>query len=271
MKEKKIAFIGCGNMAQALIGGLVDDGYNASNIFVSDINQQTLDKVQQQYHVQTSADKQKSIEQADIVVLSVKPTQIKTVLQEMEIPKNSLFLSIAAGILLKDLDNWSKQRHAIVRCMPNTPALVRSGAAGLFANERTSEEQKELAESILRAVGVTVWLDREEQINAVTALSGSGPAYYFLFMEAMIEAGQKLGLTQQQAQLLSIQTAFGASKMALESTLTPAILRENVTSKNGTTEKALAQFNNAKLKQTVLQAMQAAHDRSIEIAKELGE
>ena len=187
---------------------------------------------------------------------------------------NILFISIAAGIKSTDIDNWlgnaDDTQQAIVRCMPNTPALVQCGAAGLFANSAVSDSQKQQAEKIMQAVGIVIWVDNEAQINAVTAVSGSGPAYFFLMMEAMQQAGEKLGLSSDVAQQLVLQTALGAARMAIENDLPPAELRKMVTSKGGTTEQAILSFESAGYQQIVLDALQAANDRSISLADELG-
>jgi pyrroline-5-carboxylate reductase len=269
--NKIITFIGSGNMAQSLVGGLLQDGYDKTCIRVSDINKPLLQQVADQFGVATFVDNQVAIDSTDVLIVAVKPLHVKDMLSQLNIAPTTLIVSIAAGILVKDLENWSGNNNAVVRCMPNTPSLVQSGAAGLFANALANGEQKDLAESILRAVGLTVWVDNEQQIDAVTAVSGSGPAYYFMFMEAMVEAAMELGLSKEQAQLLTKQTAFGAAKMALESPLEPDVLRQNVTSKKGTTEKALNSFKESGLHAMVKNAMSAAKDRSAEMAIELGD
>ncbi len=270
-KQTTITFIGSGNMAQSLVGGLLQDGYDKNLLRVSDISEPLLEQVASKYGVQTFIDNKQAVTGCNVIVLAVKPFHIKEVLNNLSIEKSTLIVSIAAGILIKDLQNWAGNGHAIVRCMPNTPSLVQSGASGLYANNKVTNQQKDLAESILRAVGITVWLKDEKLIDAVTALSGSGPAYYFMFMEAMIESAIKMGLTKEQAQLLTKQTAFGAAKMALESKDEPHILRQNVTSKNGTTEKALDSFIKSDLNNIVNKAMSAAKKRSETMAIELGD
>lgn len=270
-KQVTITFIGSGNMAQSLIGGLLQDGYKKNQLCVADISEPLLEQVASQFGVQTFLDNKKAVIGSDVVVLAVKPFHIKEVLTGLNLKKGTLILSIAAGILIKDLEIWSGAEHSIVRCMPNTPSLVQSGAAGLIANSHVNKQQKDWAESILRAVGITVWLENESLIDAVTAVSGSGPAYYFMFMEAMIESAIKMGLSKKQAQLLTKQTAFGAAKMALESQDEPHTLRQNVTSKNGTTEKALDTFKENNINDIVNKAMLAAQKRSKIMAQELGE
>jgi pyrroline-5-carboxylate reductase len=212
---------------------------------------------------------------ADVIVLAVKPQQLQQVcealapkLQQQTQPP--LFVSIAAGITTDTLARWLGADYAIVRTMPNTPALIQTGATGLFANAQVTPAQHEQAEQILRSAGITLWVDQESQLDSVTALSGSGPAYFFLFMEAMVSAGEKLGLDPETAELLTLQTALGAAKMALESDVTLAELRARVTSPNGTTERAIQSFQTAQLEQTVAQAMHAAHQRAQQLAQELG-
>jgi pyrroline-5-carboxylate reductase len=184
--------------------------------------------------------------------------------------KACMVISVAAGIRSQDINRWLGDEVSIVRTMPNTPALIQTGATGLFANPFVSSEQKSQAEHILRAAGITIWVDDEQQLDTVTALSGSGPAYYFLFMEAMEEAAQKMGLDAKTAHLLTMQTALGAAKMVMESKQDCATLRRNVTSPNGTTESAIQNFENANLRQTVEDAMRAAEQRAIALADELG-
>ncbi len=207
-------------------------------------------------------------------MLAVKPQVIRTVASEISAAvqaRHPLIISIAAGIRSADLDRWLGGNTAVVRCMPNTPALVQSGATALIANARVSDEQRNLAESILRAVGLTLWLDDEQLMDAVTALSGSGPAYFFLIMEALQAAGVQLGLPEQTAQLLTLQTAFGAAKMALESDEDAATLRRRVTSPGGTTERALQTLENGGLRELIARALTAARDRSRELADQLGQ
>ncbi len=276
MKNSTIAFIGGGNMAYSLIGGLVAGSCPAANIRVSDPDQDALEQMQQQFGITPfPADNGAAADGADAIVLAVKPQVLADVAREIGATLKHaynppLIISIAAGIRTTDIERWLGGKPAIVRTMPNTPSLLQSGATGLYANSRTSVDQKSLAESILRSVGATVWLDEEQQLDAVTALSGSGPAYFFLFMEAMEAAGEQLGLNRESARMLTLQTAFGAAKMALERPESSAELRKKVTSPNGTTEAAIRSFQQHNLEQTVAQAMHAARDRAIELADELG-
>jgi len=207
------------------------------------------------------------------VILAVKPQSIKEVALELAdsvAQSRALVISIAAGIRATSLRGWLGEQAAIVRAMPNTPALVQSGATALYANPAVNEAQRSIAESILRAVGMTLWIDDETMMDPVTALSGSGPAYFFLFMEALQSAGCKLGLPSETARLLVLQTAFGAAKMALESSEDAASLRRRVTSPGGTTERALEVLQEQEFEARILKALQAAAERSRELADEFG-
>lgn len=271
-KKTTISFIGAGNMARSLIVGLLQE--DAFQLCVADPDETQLDIIRKHWpQVKTTTSNSEVISQADVVVLSVKPQLMQTVvtaLQDDFQAAQALVVSVAAGIPESSLQTWLGGNQAIVRCMPNTPALVQTGATGLFANEHATEDQRSLAEHILRAVGVSLWVDDEAMIDAVTATSGSGPAYFFLVMEAMEAAAQKLGLSQQQAHLLVVQTALGAAKLALESDDSPAELRQKVTSKGGTTAAALDVLNQGELTQLFDQAMQAAAQRSQQLAAENG-
>jgi len=273
MTDFRLAFIGGGNMAGSLIGGLIADGWRPDRIRVADPDNRQTDRLQQRFHIATAPDNRTAVEQADAVVLAVKPQVIRSVAMDLGTAiaaQRPLVISIAAGIDATALRSWLGKDTAIVRAMPNTPALVQSGATALYANPATSEEQRNLAESVLRAVGLTIWIDNEELMDAVTALSGSGPAYFFLFMEALQQAGIRLGLPADTARLLTLQTAFGAAKMALESSDDAATLRRRVTSPGGTTECALAYLQQQGFEASVLGALQAAAQRSRELATEFG-
>jgi len=271
MDNQRIGFIGAGNMARSLIGGLISSGVNADSIYAADPNSETRQSLEEDFSITTLSDNQKLNDECDVVVFAVKPQALKDVATAIKTKDGTLYLTVAAGIPSESLDRWLNSNNAIVRAMPNTPALVLSGASGLYANSHVSDDQKEIAESILRAVGLTVWVDKEKQLDAVTALSGSGPAYFFMVMEAMEKAGQELGLPAETARLLAIQTGFGASKLALEIEEDPAILRQQVTSPGGTTEQAIKTFEEQGLRQMFKQAMTAARDRSEELAQELGQ
>ena len=268
-----IAFIGAGNMAGAIIGGLVENGFDKNKLWASDPSQEKIDELTSTLGIQGTTDNASAIKQADVVILAIKPQVMKAVLSPIKgalQEKQPLIISVAAGINLNSISNWTDGNLAIVRCMPNTPALVQQGASGLFANKQVSDSQKAISEQILNAVGISVWVNEETQLDAVTAVSGSGPAYFFLFMEAMVEAGKKLGLSEETAKELTLKTALGAATMASQSRDTPAQLRKKVTSPNGTTEKAINSFIDQDLSKMVETALKAANDRSVELCKELG-
>lgn len=275
MKNIKITFIGGGNMTCSLIGGLLSDGYEAKKIYVSDPNNERTAALHVNFPgINTTNSNETAVQDADIVVFAVKPQIFKATTQALSktlSASKTLVLSVAAGIKESDINRWLGNHHPIVRTMPNTPAFVQSGATALYANSYTSTEQCNQAESIMRAVGLTLWVDNEEQMNAVTALSGSGPAYFFLVMEAMEKAGINLGLTQETARLLTLQTAFGAAKMALESNESSEALRTRVTSPGGTTEQAINTLVDGEILDLFDNALKAAHTRSIELAKILGD
>ena len=191
-------------------------------------------------------------------------------LQAVVAESKPLIVSIAAGVMSSSIGSWLGEDAAIVRCMPNTPSLVGEGASGLYANDQVSSLQREQAEQVMKAVGIALWVDEEEHLDAVTAVSGSGPAYYFLMMEAMISAGTSLGLDTATSTKLTLQTALGAAKMALASDVDPAELRRRVTSPNGTTEKAIAAFEEGGMRELVNDALEACAERSKSLAKELG-
>jgi pyrroline-5-carboxylate reductase len=272
-KQQPLGFIGAGNMAGSLIGGLIADGYPVSEIWVSDVDGAKLKDLANRFGVHTSEDNRIVAERVDILVLAVKPQIMKPVVEALAPvvqDRRPVLVSIAAGITEAALDRWAGGGAAIVRCMPNTPALVRTGATALHANDRTTPMQRNQAEAILRSVGLTVWVNDEALLDAVTALSGSGPAYFFLMMEAMEEAAVALGLDRSTARLLSQQTALGAGRIAIESEEPPAELRRRVTSPGGTTERAIAAFENGNLRELVGEAMRAAALRAAELSEQLG-
>lgn len=271
MENQKIGFIGAGNMARSLIGGLISSGVKSTQLFATDPNEEVCRALSDDFSIHTFPNNQLLVEQCDVIVFAVKPQVLKQVASSLHANESALYLSIAAGIPSESLNRWLGTERAVVRSMPNTPSLVLSGASGLFANTHVSDEQKDIAESILRAVGLTVWVEDEAQLDAVTALSGSGPAYFFMVMEAMEKAGEALGLPPETSRLLAIQTGFGATKLALEVNDSPEELRKKVTSPGGTTEQAIKTFEKHGLIDLFAKAMQAAHDRAEELAKELGE
>jgi len=273
MTDGTISFIGGGNMAASLIGGLIADGRDPASIYVSDPDAAKLQALADAFRVQTSSDNEEAVRLASAVVFAVKPQTMAPVVTGVAVAGSAhrpLFVSIAAGVREPDILRWLGFDAAIVRSMPNTPALVGSGATALYANAFVSSEQQSLAESVLRAVGLTLWVDDEDLLDAVTALSGSGPAYYFLLMESMERAGIALGLSKDHARVLTIQTAFGAAKMALESSDPPATLRTRVTSPGGTTEAALDTLIAGGLEHLMHKALEAAHGRSVELGEEFG-
>lgn len=268
-----IGFIGGGNMATSLIGGLVADGLSLSQIRVAEPEADRQQFLATRFGLRAETQGAALAGEVDILVLAVKPQVMQAVAREVAsavVTRKPVVISIAAGIHTADLSRWLDGYPAIVRAMPNTPALIQAGATGLFATPATTPAQRAAAESVLRAVGLTCWVEDEQLIDSITALSGSGPAYFFLLMEAMQEAGRKLGLDSEIARLLTLQTAFGAAKMALESTEPPGTLRARVTSPGGTTEQALKTFIEGKLPELVERALQAAADRAAELARELG-
>ena len=267
MNDSRIAFIGAGNMANSLIRGLIAKGVPGPQIAACDLDVVKLEQLQTECGIRTGTMAEVAAE-ADVVLLAVKPQGMAGVCEALRpsLKQGVLIISIAAGIPLRSLEAWLGSERAIVRCMPNTPALVLEGATGLFANANTSPAQRALAETILSAVGISRWLDSEHDINAVTALSGSGPAYFFLLMEAMQEAGVALGLEPELARALTIQTALGAAKLAATSDVGPDELRRRVTSPNGTTQAALEQFESEDFRGLVERALSAAQKRSVELA-----
>lgn len=260
-------------MATALISGLIEDGYGPQNIWVSDPDKQKLMVLADQFGLNTTFDNQQVVRNTQVLVLSVKPQTMRPVALEIsESVRQSkpVVVSIAAGIRAVDLAGWLGDEVAIVRTMPNTPALVRTAATALFANDRVLVQQRDLAESVMRSVGLVVWVDNESTLDIVTALSGSGPAYFFLLMETMERAALELGLDKETARLLVEQTAFGATKLALEVEGAPEELRKRVTSPGGTTQHAIEVLEKGEFSDLVGSALRAAHTRSIELSNELG-
>ena len=273
MKQQTLGFIGAGNMAGSLIAGLWADGYDPTKIWAADPDAEKLDSLAGRFGINTTANNLAVVENSQVLVLAVKPQALREVAEGLSATVRRckpLIVSLAAGVTEASIDRWLGGGNDIVRCMPNTPALVKTGATALHGNDNISAEQRSRAEAVLRSVGLAVWVEREELLDAVTALSGSGPAYFFLFMEAMEDAAVKLGLDPPTARLLTQQTALGAARLAIESDESPAELRRKVTSPGGTTERAVAAFENAGLRSLVLEAMRAAESRAVEMSKELG-
>ena len=273
MKTPTIAFIGAGNMATSIVGGLVEAGQPADHIRAADPFPQSLERLQQVAPVVSCTDNNAAVAGADVVILAVKPQVMAEVCQGIAAglaASNPLVISIAAGITIDSMQSWLGEGTALVRCMPNTPALLGCGATGLFGNDNVSATQRNYAEQVLSAVGILNWVPTEKDLDAVTALSGSGPAYFFLFMEAMIDAGVAQGLDRETATQLAQQTGLGAARMALESDVDLVELRRRVTSPGGTTQAAVESFEAGGLRRLVTDAMQAATDRAEEMAKEMG-
>lgn len=268
-----IAFIGGGNMASSIIGGLIKQGnIKATQIAVADPSLDQRQHLETEFGVHTYKQGCDAIAAADVVILAVKPQVMKAVLEPLHAAlssKQPLLISIAAGINLTSLSQWSGC-HAIVRCMPNTPALLGLGATGLTANAHVSDSQRQQAEQLLRAIGSTSWVTSEQDIDAVTAVSGSGPAYFFLLMEAMINAGRQLGLDAKTAKQLTLQTALGASQMALNAKVEVAELRRQVTSPGGTTEQAILTFQREGFDEIVFEALEAARNQAQKLSEQFG-
>ena len=260
-------------MSRSLIGGLIANGIKPEKLIATDPDSNQREAITKQFDVSTFADNKEAIKNADVILLAVKPQVMHDVVSDIATAikgTSKLIISIAAGVKLDSIMNWLGDSAAVIRVMPNTPALIQAGAAAIVANEHTTDAQKNIAEAMMRSVGTAIWLDSEEQMDAVTALSGSGPAYFFYFMEAMEKAAIEMGLNKEQARLLTIETAVGASKMALMSSSDPAELRQQVTSPGGTTEKALNTFMQNNMEALVEKAMQAAKQRSIELSETFG-
>lgn len=268
----KIAFIGGGNMATALIAGLVKEFGAQAQVHVVDPNPEALAKLAAQYGVGTAGAIDATLAACELVVLAVKPQQMREVAAALapQLGAQPLVLSIAAGIRGKDLARWLGGYGAIVRAMPNTPALIGMGITGMVAMEGVSEAQRAAADSVMRAVGKTVWLDREDLIDPVTAVSGSGPAYVFYFLEAMQAAAVEMGLRPEQGKELALATFAGAAELAAQSPEPLEVLRQRVTSKGGTTHAAIASMEASGVKPAIVAAMKAAAARGRELGDELG-
>jgi len=265
-----ITFIGGGNMAQALIGGLIARGLPPTRITVSD-PVESVRQLLQEKDVQVMDDNIAAIQNADIVVFAVKPQLLVDILQPLgKFIQDKLVISIVAGAEISTISKLLGT-DKVVRVMPNTPALVQTGAHGLYATDAVNAKDREKASQVLAATGLTLWVNTEAQIDAVTAVSGSGPAYFFYMMESMIRAGKNLGLDEKTATALTLQTALGAAQMAITSANSPAELRKNVTSPNGTTQAAIEVFDRGQISQNIQAALAAAKTRSQELAQDLSE
>lgn len=272
-----LTFIGGGNMAGAMLGGLLGNQCLPQNTLVIDPNDATRARWEKQ-GVVTQAAPSDSLARCKVWVYAVKPQAMQQAIEATRawLQDDTLVISIAAGLTTETIATWlagadrDPQHVHLIRCMPNTPALIRQGVTGLYAMPGVSQEDRALAQSVLQSVGQAIWVENEAQLDAVTALSGSGPAYVFLFIESLIAGGIELGLTPAQARLLALETLKGASLLAASSEETPATLREKVTSKGGTTAAALAVFEQGALKELVARAMRAANDRAAQMSQELG-
>ena len=263
-----IAFIGGGNMASCIIGGMIANGFSAQDIIVSEPGDESRLRLEDTYGLTTLTDNQAAAKQADLIVLAVKPQIMRSVAIDLTpaLGANSVVVSIAAGIPLRALQTWLGADTAIVRAMPNTPAMLLEGATGLFANQHVDPTKRDLVTTIFQAIGYACWVETEAQIDAVIAVSGSGPAYFFRIIEIMQKVGQELGLPEQIARELSLQTALGSTRMATESGVGAAQLREQVTSPGGTTQAALNTFEQLGLEATFREAMRSALNRAEEMA-----
>lgn len=271
MTTKNIAIIGGGNMGVCLLGGLIKMGYAPEKIWVADPSTERLNALKHEFkqHIHFTTNNLDAVKTAEIILFAVKPMLVPVVATELaDIVKNQrpLIISIAAGVTIKVIQHVFDGKSPIVRAMPNTPAMIGCGITALFANEHVTHEQKNNAESILRAVGSVVWVENEILMDAVTAVSGSGPAYFFLVIEALQKAAEQVGLTKDVARLLTLETAYGAACMALESDKTVMELRKQVTSPGGTTEAAIRVLEDAKIRESFANAVSAANKRAEEIA-----
>lgn len=270
MTHATLALIGAGHMGKSLLLGLIAEGYPATHIWVTDQQWEPLTALQKTYPVHITQDNTQAVAAADIIILAVKPQVIFSVLQEMApiVQKNRpLVISIAAGIEESSIEHALGENIPVIRCMPNMPAQIRCGVTVLHANAHVTAEKRQTAEKILSAIGTTLWVEDEKQMDVVTALSGSGPAYFFLFIESLIDAGVALGLSSDMARILTLETAYGAIQMAKTSEKSVSELRQQVTSKGGTTEKALAVFAERQLREMIQEAVTAATHRSYELAQ----
>lgn len=267
----KITFLGGGNMANALIGGLLKQGFTAPDIQVVELSQENRERLTQDYGVTCHAGPENAAWNTDVIVLAVKPQQMKEAVAPLVSSlSRQVVVSIAAGLQLGSLSRWLGGYRKLVRTMPNTPALISAGITGLYALPEVSSDERAAAERVLQAVGSTVWIDNEERMDAVTAVSGSGPAYVFLFIEALQQAAADLGFNADQARQLSIETVLGAAKLAAASDEPASTLRERVTSKGGTTEAALRVMAEKGVKDGIVAGVFAADTRGRELGKLLG-
>lgn len=269
--DKRIGFIGGGNMGNALVGGLLHHGHNKENIWVTDPNAQTCQQLKEKWGIHITSNNQDIASLVDILVLAVKPQNMKEVVTQIASHVDSqkvLLVSIAAGITTQQILRWLQQNAALVRVMPNTPALLGKGMAGMYATQAVSALQKKQTETLLQSVGDAVWIENEALMDVVTALSGSGPAYFFYMMECLISGATQLGLPHDIASKLTLNTALGSAFMALEQSDDVAKLREKVTSKGGTTEQGIKVLKDAKLEQILLNVLEAATEQGKRLSEQ---
>jgi pyrroline-5-carboxylate reductase len=267
-----LSFIGGGNMARSLIGGLIARGTDAQRITVTDPVAAQLESLRRQFAVHVSASNDAAVRDAEVVLLAIKPQEMHQVTAQLSptlAAKRPLIISVAAGIRASDIQRWCNGLP-VVRCMPNRPALQGCGMTGLYATDNVSEEQRTVAFELMSAVGSAVWLEQEAQLDAVTAISGSGPAYFFLLIEMLEQTGVALGLSAEVSHQLAVETAYGAGCMAREATEPAAVLREQVTSKGGTTAAALQTLEARNVRAIFAEAITAAARRSAQLAQEFG-
>lgn len=266
-----IGFIGAGNMTNAIIKGLIDNGYNKDNIIISDIDDNLLKKRQQEFAIKTYNKNSDILINCDIVILAVKPQNLHLVCLEIKdyVSEKNLILSIVAGINLANIYKWLGKKAKIIRAMPNTPILVKKGVVGLFANELVANKEKNVIDLILSKVSSCFWLKEEQEIDAITAISGSGPAYFLMLMEIMTAAAIEIGIDEKIAKEITIKTALGASIMADNSDKDSKQLRVDITSKKGTTEAAINYLEEQKFRDIMTKAIKMAFNRAKALQKEI--
>ncbi len=268
--DLKISFIGGGNMATAMLSGLQNNGFTMQNICVVELNVEKGAQLSAQFNVQVT-DRLSLVEQSNLIILATKPQQLKEICFNLNKHLASqLVISIAAGIRTKDISRWLNGYQSIIRVMPNTPAQIQAGVSALYARDEVTQTQRNAAIQIMNAIGKTLWLENENEMDAVTAISGSGPAYVFYFIEALTEAALKLGLSTENARLLALETFAGASLLAAQSPLNVESLRTQVTSKGGTTEQSLLVLESANIKEIIYQSAKAAAEKSVILGDALG-
>ena len=266
-----ITFIGGGNMATALIGGLIGKGQAAAGIRVVELQAEARKRLTAQFGVACVDSVAAAPPLGDVVVLAVKPQHMRIAAQALQpLLVRELVISIAAGIRLTDLSRWLGGYATLVRCMPNTPALIGAGISGLYARAEVAAEQRAVADAVLGAVGATLWVPQESMLDPVTAISGSGPAYVIYFIEALQQAAQEMGFSAKDARKLAVETFVGAARLAAQSPEDVAVLRERVTSRGGTTERAIASMDADRVKELIVRALHAANQRAHELGEQLG-